>query len=137
MMMRLFYQSFGVSRGSRDGRYGHVLKTILDRAAAAGTEISIHGLSPHRAIAEQYRYLEFLDKAEVMDNGLRAEKEGYDALVLLHELRELLTARSYRVIPANAGTQGSPHRIRRPGTRFRRYDEQMVPQRSTQYRGFE
>jgi allantoin racemase len=80
--MRLFYQSFGVSRGSREGRYGQVLKGILDRAAAPGTEISIHGLSPHRAIAEQYRYLEFLDKAEVMDNGLRAEKEGYDAVVL-------------------------------------------------------
>lgn len=95
--MRLFYESFGVSRGSRDGRYGQVLKSILDRAAAPGTEISIHGLSPHRAIAEQYRYLEFLDTAEVMDNGLRAEKEGYDAFVLgnifdpgLHELRELL-----------------------------------------------
>ena len=95
--MRLFYQSFGVSRGSRDGRYGQVLKTILDRAAAPVTEISIHGLSPHRAIAEQYRYLEFLDKAEVVDNGLRAEKEGYNAFVLgnifdpgLHELRELL-----------------------------------------------
>jgi allantoin racemase len=51
-MMRLFYQSFGVSRGSRDGRYGQVLKSILDRAAAPGTEISIHGLRPHRAIAE-------------------------------------------------------------------------------------
>ena len=80
--MRLFYQSFGVSRGSRGGRYGQVLKSILDRVAAPGTEISIHGLSPHPAIAEQYRYLEFLDKAEVMDNGLRAEKEGYDAVVL-------------------------------------------------------
>jgi len=95
--MRLFYQSFGVSRGSREGHYGQVLKKILDQAAAPGTEISIYGLSPHRAIAEQYRYLEFLDKADVMDNGLRAEREGYDAFVLgnifdpgLHELRELL-----------------------------------------------
>jgi hypothetical protein len=76
--MRLFYQSFGVSRGSRDGHYGQVLKKILDQAAAPGTEISIYGLSPHRAIAEQYRYLEFLDKADVMDNGLQAEREDYD-----------------------------------------------------------
>ena len=59
--MRLFYQSFGVSRGSREGHYGQVLKKILDQAAASGTVISIHGLSPHRAIAEQYRYLEFLE----------------------------------------------------------------------------
>ena len=80
--MRLFYQSFGVSRGSRDGRYGQVLKRILDQAAGPGTEISIAGLSPNRAVAEQYRYLEFLDTADVMDNGLRAEREGYDAFVL-------------------------------------------------------
>ena len=95
--MRLFYQSFGVSRGSRDGAYGQVLKRIVDSAGASGTEISVNGLSPHRAIAEQYRYLEFLDTAEVLENGLRAEAEGYDAFLIgnifdpgLHELRELL-----------------------------------------------
>jgi allantoin racemase len=97
MSMRLFYQSFGVSRGSRDGAYAQVLKRIVESAAAPGTEIFVNGLSPHRAIAEQYRYLEFLDTVEVLDNGLQAEKEGYDAFLLgnifdpgLHELRELL-----------------------------------------------
>ena len=34
--MRLFYQSFGVSRGSRDGAYGQVLKRIVEGAAAPG-----------------------------------------------------------------------------------------------------
>ena len=74
-----------------------MLKRIVDSAAAPGTEISVNGLSPHRAIAEQYRYLEFLDTAEVLENGLRAESEGYDAFLIgnifdpgLHELRELL-----------------------------------------------
>src|SRR5262249_45794529 len=73
------------------------LRIRTERPPKTAVVISIHGLSPHRAIAEQYRYLEFLDTAEVMDNGLRAEKEGYDAFVLgnifdpgLHELRELL-----------------------------------------------
>ena len=95
--MRLFYQSFGVSRGLRDGAYGQLLKRIVESAAAPGTEISINGLSPNRALADQYRYLEFVDTAEVMENGLRAEKEGYDAFLLgnifdpgMHELRELL-----------------------------------------------
>ena len=95
--MRLFYQSFGVSRGSRDGAYGQLLKRIVDSAAAPGTEISVSGLSPHRAIAEQYRYLEFLDTAEVLENGRRAESEGHDAFLIgnifdpgLHEMRELL-----------------------------------------------
>ncbi|MBV8088096.1 MAG: hypothetical protein JO139_00715 [Alphaproteobacteria bacterium] len=95
--MRLFYQSFGVSRGSRDGAYGRLLKRIVEGAAAPATAISVNGLSPHRAIAEQYRYLEFLDTAEVLENGLRTESEGYDAFLIgnifdpgLHELRELL-----------------------------------------------
>jgi allantoin racemase len=95
--MRLFYQSFGVSRGSRDGHYGQVLKRIVENAAAPGTEVVISGLSPHRAVADQYRYLELLDTVEVTENGLRAEKEGYDAFLVgnifepgLHELRELL-----------------------------------------------
>jgi allantoin racemase len=97
MVMRSFYQSFGVSRGSRDGAYSQVLNRIVDSAASQGTEISINGLSPHRAIVEQYRYLEFLDTTEVLGNGLRAEREGYDAFLIgiifdpgLSELGELL-----------------------------------------------
>ena len=95
--MRLYYQSFGVSRGSRDGHYGQLLKRIVESAAAPGTEIIVNGLSPHRAIADQYRYLELLDSVEVTEKGLQAEKEGYDAFLVgnifepgLHELRELL-----------------------------------------------
>jgi Asp/Glu/hydantoin racemase len=96
--MKLFYQSFGVSRGTRDGAYGQLLKRIVESAAAPGTEISINGLGPTRALADQYRYLELVDTAEVMENGLRAQSEGYDAFLVgnifepgLHELRELLT----------------------------------------------
>jgi allantoin racemase len=95
--MRLFYQTLGMSRGSRAGAYGQLLKRIIDRSAAPGTEIDIFGLSPHRAVADQYRYLEFQDTTEVLENGLRAEREGYDAFLIgnifqpgLHELRELL-----------------------------------------------
>src|SRR4051812_24622200 len=64
LRMRLFYQSFGVSRGSRDGAYGQLLKRIVDSAAAPGTEVSINGLGPRRALADQYRYLEFIDAGE-------------------------------------------------------------------------
>jgi hypothetical protein len=45
VVMRLFYQSFGVSRGSRDGAYDQVLKRIVDSAASPGTEISITAVS--------------------------------------------------------------------------------------------
>ena len=95
--MRLFYQTLGMSRGSKSGRYGQVLTEVIQGAAAPGTTIDIFGLTPHRAVADQYRYLEFLDTAEVIENGLRAQAEGYDAFLIgnffqpgLHELRELL-----------------------------------------------
>ena len=95
--MRLFYQSLGASRRSTDGPYARKLKAILDGAAAPGTVVEVHGLSPGKAIADQYRYLEFRDTEEIVENGLRAEHEGYDAFLVgnifepgLHALRELL-----------------------------------------------
>ena len=95
--MRLYYQTLGMSRRSKSGHYGQVLETIILSACAVGTTVDVHGLSPQRAVADQYRYLEFLDTSEVLENGLRAEKDGYDAFLIgnifqpgLHELRELL-----------------------------------------------
>src|ERR1700685_464324 len=95
--MKLFYQSLGASRRSTDGPYAQKLAAILQGAAASGTSVEVHGLSPGAAIADQYRYLGFRDTGETLDNGLKAEREGYDAFLIgnifepgLHALRELL-----------------------------------------------
>jgi allantoin racemase len=95
--MRLFYQSLGASRRSTAGPYAQKLAAILKNAAAPGTIVEVHGLGPGKAIADQYRYLEFRDTGEILDNGLKAEREGYDAFLIgnifepgLHALRELL-----------------------------------------------
>lgn len=95
--MRLFYQSLGVTRRSTSGDYATRLSAILKRAASPGTGIELRGLGEGRAIADQYRYLEYLDTAEILDNGLAAERDGYDAFLIgnifepgLHALRELL-----------------------------------------------
>ncbi|HEX3862201.1 MAG TPA: aspartate/glutamate racemase family protein [Stellaceae bacterium] len=95
--MRLLYQSLGVTRRSTSGDYAQRLSAILAGAAAPGTQIELQGLSPGRAIADQYRYLEYLDTAEILENGLAAERNGYDAFLLgnifepgMHALRELL-----------------------------------------------
>src|SRR5580698_8271139 len=95
--MRLFYQSLGASRRSTDGPYAQSLAAILQKAAATGTTIEVHGLAPGKAIADQYRYLEFRDAGEILENGLKAEREGYDAFLIgnifepgLHALREAL-----------------------------------------------
>jgi Asp/Glu/hydantoin racemase len=95
--MKLFYQSMGVARRSETGPYARALASALRDAAEPGTEVHVQGVGPGKAIADQYRYLELLDTVEVLDNGLRAECEGYDALLIgnvfepgLHALREVL-----------------------------------------------
>ncbi|MEA2788092.1 MAG: allantoin racemase [Acetobacteraceae bacterium] len=95
--MKLFYQSMGVARRSTTGFYGQSLKELLARSAAPGTTVDVYGLSEGAAIADQYRYLEIIDTREILENGLRAEKEGYDAFLIgnifepgLHALREVL-----------------------------------------------
>jgi allantoin racemase len=87
----------GVARQSEAGPYARALSAVLRDAADPGTEIDVHGLGPGKAIADQYRYLEVLDTAQVLDNGLRAERDGYDALLIgnvfepgMHALREVL-----------------------------------------------
>jgi len=95
--VRLFYQSLGASRRGAAGPYAQKLAAILQSAAAPATTVEVHGLGPGKAIADQYRYLEFRDTGEIIDNGLKAEREGYDAFLIgnifepgLHALRELV-----------------------------------------------
>src|SRR5215469_17312685 len=117
--MRLFYQSLGVTRRSTSGPYAQKLAETLSTAAAPGTTVEVHGLGPGEAIADQYRYLEYLDTAEILDNGLRAEREGYDAFLIgnifepgLHALRELLN------IPVLGLCEASVHLACLMGLRF-------------------
>ena len=119
MIVRLFYQSLGASRRSTDGPYAQKLAAILRNASAPGTEIDVRGLAPGKAIADQYRYLEFRDTGEIFENGLTAEREGYDAFLIgnifepgLHALRELLN------IPVLGLCEASVHLACLMGTRF-------------------
>jgi allantoin racemase len=95
--MKLFYQSMGVARRSTTGLYAQSLNALLARSAAPGTAVDVFGLSEGAAIADQYRYLEYADTQEILANGLRAERDGYDAFLIgnifepgLHALREVL-----------------------------------------------
>jgi allantoin racemase len=95
--VKLFYQSMGVARRSTTGLYAQSLNQLLTQSAAPGTTVDVYGLSEGAAIADQYRYLEYVDTQEILANGLRAEKEGYDAFLIgnifepgLHALREIL-----------------------------------------------
>ena len=92
--MRLWYQS--LTRPHAWPAYNAALRRLLDAAADPGTTIDVHGIEQRGGIGDQYRYLEFIETIEVLENVRRAEAEGYDAVLLgniadpgLQQAREL------------------------------------------------
>ncbi|MDR3536052.1 MAG: aspartate/glutamate racemase family protein [Acetobacteraceae bacterium] len=92
--MRVWYQS--MTRMAEWGGYPAVLRGILDRVRDPGTNIHVAGITEIGGVGDQYRYLEFLETAEVLKNVQRAVREGFDAVLIgniadpgLHEAREI------------------------------------------------
>ena len=92
--MKLWYQS--MSRQAEWGGYPRVLRSILDKVRDAETEIHVAGITEMGGIGDQYRYLEYLETGEVLQNVHRAVREGYDAFLIgniadpgLQEAREI------------------------------------------------
>src|SRR5690349_20567411 len=78
--MKLWYQS--MSRQKAWGGYSTVLKRIVDRVKEPDTQIDLHGITKIGGLADQYRYLEYLETGEVMTNVQTAIKQGYDAFLI-------------------------------------------------------
>jgi allantoin racemase len=77
--------------------FGGMLRKLLDACASPGTQIHIEGLAKSSGMGVHYRFLEYNDTREVIDNAIRAEKEGYDAYLVgnisdagLREAREMV-----------------------------------------------
>lgn len=94
--VRLWYQS--LTRPGAWPAYNAALRRLLDAAAEPGTTVDVHGIEGRGGIGDQYRYLEFIETIEVLENVRRAEREGYDAVLLgniadpgLQQARELAT----------------------------------------------
>lgn len=94
--MKFWYQSLG--RLDRFHSYRNVLHKILAAAADPGTEIYVQGILESGGIGDHFRYLEWRDSIEVVDNGIKAQKQGYDAFLVgnigdpgVQELREALS----------------------------------------------
>ncbi|MEI2384448.1 aspartate/glutamate racemase family protein [Breoghania sp. JC706] len=91
--MKIFWQSF-IDR-SASAPYMERLSAYLNSIAAPGTTVHVEGVSPpDRAFG---RLAEFRCAVMAVDNGLQAEADGYDAVVMghfqdpgLHELRSAL-----------------------------------------------
>ena len=68
--MKLWYQS--MTRAGAWPGYNERLRGVLDRAKDDGTTIEIHGITKRGGIGDQYRYLEFIEAQEVLENVERA-----------------------------------------------------------------
>ena len=106
--MRLWYQS--LTRQDAWPAYNATLRRVLDFVKEPDTSIDIHGITKIGGVGDQYRYLEFLETAEVLENVMRAEQEGYDAFLIgnicdpgLHAAREIAS------IPVLALCESSLH----------------------------
>lgn len=92
--MRLWYQS--LTRPTAWAAYNAALRRVLDEAKEAGTEIEIHGIEKRGGVGDQFRYLEFIEAGEVLENVERATREGFDGFLIgniadpgLREAREI------------------------------------------------
>lgn len=107
--MKLWYQSM-TREGGAWGNYPKVLRQVLDKAKAPGTEIEVHGLTKTGGAGDQYRYLEFLETAEVLENVHLAMQRGFDAFLIGNicdpGLRE---AREFASIPVLGLCESSLH----------------------------
>lgn len=78
--MKIFWQSF-IDR-SANSEYFDKLTAYLNQIAAPGTTVDVHGLTPPDM--DVGRLAEFRCSVMAVDNGLRAEDQGYDAVVIGH-----------------------------------------------------
>ncbi len=94
--MKLWYQS--MSRTQAWGEYHPVLRRIVDKVKDVNTIVEIHGITKIGGVTDQYRYLEYLETGEVLENVQRAQDEGFDAFLIgniadpgIRECREIAT----------------------------------------------
>ncbi|PKP85448.1 MAG: hypothetical protein CVT80_02535 [Alphaproteobacteria bacterium HGW-Alphaproteobacteria-2] len=78
--MRIWYQSFVDEENG--ATYWKYLRAHLAQIADPGTEVVVHGISPHDSYA--HPIVEMRCAREVVCNAVRAEREGYDAFVIGH-----------------------------------------------------
>jgi allantoin racemase len=78
--MKLWYQS--LTKESAWPAYNKALARILDSAKAPDTQVHVQGIRNRGGIGDQYRYLEFIETIEVLENARQAEKEGFDAFLI-------------------------------------------------------
>lgn len=78
--MKIWYQS--LTRPSAWEGYNSALRDVLNAAKDVDTEIEVHGILKRGGIGDQYRYLEFIEAQEVLENVEQASQQGFDAFLI-------------------------------------------------------
>jgi allantoin racemase len=115
--MKLWYQSM-TREGDAWGAYPQALRRVLDKVKEPATEIEVHGITKVGGAGDQFRYLEFLETAEVLENVHIAMERGFDAFLIGNicdpGLRE---AREFASIPVLGLCESSLHVANMMGVR--------------------
>jgi len=92
--MKIWYQS--MTTISAWSAYNAALRKVLSSVAAPTTQIEVHGIEKRGGVGDQYRYLEFIETQEVLENVEKADQQGFDAFLIgnicdpgLREAREI------------------------------------------------
>lgn len=99
--------------------YDRALAKHVKEVAGPGTVVDLHGVTATAPGIDRYRFAEHIETMEVVRNAMRAEKEGYDAFVMMstidagyYEVREVVS------IPAAFITEASLHQACQLAPRF-------------------
>lgn len=92
--MKIWYQS--MTKSSAWPAYNAALRNVLTSVADPDTHIEVHGIEKRGGVGDQYRYLEFIETQEVLENVELATRLGFDAFLIgnicdpgLREAREI------------------------------------------------
>ena len=78
--MKIWYQSGGsLGKHPRYNEYEATLKSYLSKIARPGTEVSVHGVELASPSIQTSKYEQLLHDYQIVENLLRAQREGYDA----------------------------------------------------------
>lgn len=78
--MRIWYQS-STSLGSDPvwSPYEESLKKHVQKVARPGSKVEVHGVKVSHPLVERSSYARYLNQAQIINNAITAEREGYDA----------------------------------------------------------
>ena len=97
--MKLWFQSCGnLGTDPAWNDYEQCLDRHLRKVARPDTEIDLHGVKVWSHGVVTYRYHAYLNTAQIINNAIKAEREGYDAFAQtgtldlgFHEIREAVS----------------------------------------------